>query len=406
MNSNISEGFYQSVDQADVEGRRVLVRADLNVPMSNGQVSDATRIERFVPTLANLAGRGAKIIVISHLGRPDGQKKPEYTLRPVAEKLAELSAGRKVRFVEDCMGAVAEQAAAELAPGEIAVLENLRFHPGEENNDPDFITALARLGDLYVNDAFSVSHRAHASVYGIAKALPAYAGPQMLAELKAFEAVLETPRRPVAAVVGGAKVSTKIPVLSNLVGKVDMLIIGGGMANTFLHAQGRAVGKSLCEPDLADTVDEIMARAVESGCRIVLPADAVVAKTFEPNAPYSVHPVTEIPEDGMILDIGPQSVSEIGERFGSARTLLWNGPVGAFETPPFGEGTFALAKLAAELTRKGEFVSVAGGGDTVAALNMAGVADDFTYVSTAGGAFLELLEGRELPGVAVLAKTR
>jgi phosphoglycerate kinase len=402
----MTSNTYPELDEARIDGSRVLVRADLNVPLSNGTVSDATRIERFLPTLKILAERGAKTIILSHLGRPKGENNPEFTLRPVADKLAELLPGNPVRFLDDCIGAGVKQAIAEMKPGDIVLLENLRFHAGEEKDDPDFVAELASLGDIFVNDAFSVSHRAHASVYGIAKALPSYAGPQMLSELNAFKVVLELPRRPVAAVVGGAKVSTKIPVLTNLAAKVDMLIIGGGMANTFLHAQGRNIGKSLCEPDFADTVGEIMSRAAETGCRIILPTDAVVAKKFEPNAPHSVHSVSDIPEDGMILDIGPQSVADIGEKFKTTRTLLWNGPVGAFETPPFGEGTFALAKLAAERTKNGEMVSVAGGGDTVAALNMAGVTEDFTYVSTAGGAFLELLEGRELPGVAVLAKAR
>ena len=286
------------------------------------------------------------------------------------------------------------------------MLENLRFYPGEENSDADFVAELASLGDIFVNDAFSVSHRAHASVFGIAHKLPAFAGPQMLAELEAFKLVLELPKRPVAAIVGGAKVSTKIELLTNLAPKVDMLLIGGGMANTFLHAQGYAVGKSLYEPHFADTVEEIMSRAAETGCRIVLPTDAVVAKTFEANAPHSVHLVNDIPADGMILDIGPQSLKDFSDRIRSAKTLLWNGPVGAFETPPFGAGTFALAKLAAQRTQQGELVSVAGGGDTVAALNAAGVTDSFTYVSTAGGAFLEWLEGRELPGVVALAQSR
>ncbi|HKJ61628.1 MAG TPA: phosphoglycerate kinase [Hyphomicrobiales bacterium] len=406
MTATISNGSYPQIDEAGLDGKRVLVRADLNVPLADGKVSDATRIERFLPTVKRLAESGAKVIILSHLGRPKGQKNPEFTLRPVAEKIAELMPERPVRFVEDCIGDQVKQAVDAMKPGDIVLLENLRFYKGEEENDPDFVAALAALGDIFVNDAFSVSHRAHASVYGLARRLPAYAGPQMMDELRAFEVVLELPKRPVAAIVGGAKVSTKIPVLTNLVSKVDILIIGGGMANTFLHAQGRQVGKSLCEPDFADTVGEIMSRAVETGCRIVLQTDAVVAAAFEPNAPSSVYAVTNVPEDGMILDIGPKSVEDFGERLKGARTLLWNGPVGAFEIPPFGEGTFALAKLAAELTKKGGLVSVAGGGDTVAALNLAGVTDDFTYVSTAGGAFLELLEGRELPGVAVLARTR
>jgi phosphoglycerate kinase len=406
MATIIFNGSYKGIDEVDVNGRRVIVRADLNVPLAGGAVSDATRIERLVPTLENLSSRNAKIIVLSHLGRPDGKPQAKYSLRPVAEKLGQMMNGKTVRFVEESIGPVAQNAVAAMKPGEILVLENLRFHPGEESNDPAFVSQLASLGDIFVNDAFSVSHRAHASVHGIAHSLPAYAGPQMLAELEAFKLVLELPKRPVAAIVGGAKVSTKIPLLTNLAPKVAMLIIGGGMANTFLHAQGFKVGKSLCEPAFADTVEKIMSRAAETGCRIVLPSDAVVAKTFEPNAPHSVHSINDIPEDGMILDIGPQSVAEFGARIRSAKTLLWNGPVGAFETPPFGAGTFQLAKLAAARTREGELVSVAGGGDTVAALNTAGVTDSFTYVSTAGGAFLEWLEGRELPGVVALAQSR
>ncbi len=397
---------YKGIDGVDVKGKRVIVRADLNVPLVGGQISDATRIERILPTVKDLAARGAKVVIISHFGRPEGQKNPKYTLKPVAEKLGELLGGVPVRFVEDCVGPVAEQAVASLADGEVAMLENLRFYPGEEKNDKDFVASLAKLGDIFVNDAFSVSHRAHASVAGIAHALPAYAGPTMLAELNAFKMVLGVPKRPVAAIVGGAKVSTKIQLLSSLAGQVDMLIIGGGMANTFLHAQGLPVGKSLCEPDFADTVEKIMSRAAESGCKILVPTDGVVAREFAPNAPHEVYPAEATPADGMILDIGPKSVAEFSERLRGAKTLLWNGPVGAFETPPFGEGTFALAKVAADRTRSGDLVSVAGGGDTVAALNAAGVTEDFTYVSTAGGAFLEWLEGRELPGVTALAQKR
>jgi phosphoglycerate kinase len=406
MVTNISSRAFKTIDDVELSGKRVIVRADLNVPLAQRKVSDGTRIERLIPTLKALADRGATVIVLSHLGRPDGKRNPEFSLAPVARELKEMMAGTPVRFIDDCIGAEVGKAVSAMRPGEIAVLENLRFYPGEENNDADFVAALANLGDIFVNDAFSVSHRAHASVYGIAHKLPAYAGPQMIAELEAFKLVLELPRRPVAAIVGGAKVSTKIQLLTNLAPKVDMLIIGGGMANTFLHAQGYDVGKSLCEPSFADTVEEIMSRAAESGCRIVLPSDAVVAKTFEPNAPHSVYPVSQVPADGMILDIGPKSVEDFGGRIESAITLLWNGPVGAFETPPFGAGTFELAKLAAKRTESGNLVSVAGGGDTVAALNAAGVTERFTYVSTAGGAFLEWLEGRELPGVIALAQMR
>ncbi len=402
----VTPDSYKGIDGVDVKGKRVIVRADLNVPLVDGKVLDATRIERILPTLKDLAARGAKVIVLSHLGRPDGKKDPKYTLKPVAEKLAAMLGSVKVHFVEDCIGPMAEQAVASLPDGEVALMENLRFHPGEEDNDPAFVAALAKLGDIFVNDAFSVSHRAHASVAGIAHALPAYAGPTMLAELNAFKLVLGVPKRPVAAIVGGAKVSTKIQLLTSLAGQVDMLIIGGGMANTFLHAQGFPVGKSLCEPSFADTVEEIMSRAAESGCKILLPTDGVVAKEFKPDAPHEVYAADATPADGMILDIGPKSVADFGERIRSARTLLWNGPVGAFETPPFGAGTFALAKIAAERTRSGDLVSVAGGGDTVAALNAADATDSFTYVSTAGGAFLEWLEGRELPGVTALTQKR
>jgi phosphoglycerate kinase len=396
---------YKGIDAANVADKRVLVRADMNVPLAGDQVSDATRIERILPTLEDLTSRGAKVVLLSHLGRPKGEKKPEFTLKPVAEKLASMLPGKTVRFVEDCIGPVAEEAVAALQPGEIAMMENLRFYAAEEKDDPDFVAQLAKLGDIYVNEGFSVSHRAHASVHGIALTLPAYAGLLMQAELNALSQALEQPRRPVAAIIGGAKVSTKIPLLSNLTQKVDILFIGGGMANTFLHAQGHKVGKSLCEPDFAETVGQIMASAKGSGCKIVLPTDAVVAEEFAANAANSVHDVIDIPESSMILDIGPKSVDEFAKLIKSAKTLLWNGPVGAFETPPFGAGTFELAKLAAELTKAGELVSIGGGGDTVAALNMAGVMDNFTYVSTAGGAFLEWLEGRELPGVAALSKS-
>ena len=406
MATIISDQSYKGIDDVDVAGKRVIVRADLNVPLAGGRVGDATRIERLLPTLNTLSARGAKVIIVSHLGRPDGRRDAQYSLRPVAEALGTLLPGKSVQFVEESTGPAAQSAVAALKPGDFLVLENLRFHPGEEANDPGLVAELASLGDIFVNDAFSVSHRAHASVFGIAHALPAFAGLQMLAELEAFKLVLELPKRPVAAIVGGAKVSTKIPLLTNLAPKVDMLIIGGGMANTFLHAQGYSVGKSLCEPRFAETVEEIMSRAAETGCRIVLPTDAVVAKEFAPNAPHTVHPVSDIPDDGMILDIGPKSVADFGERIKSAKTLLWNGPVGAFETPPFGAGTFALAKIAADRTKAGHLVSVAGGGDTVAALNNAGVTESFTYVSTAGGAFLEWLEGRELPGVIALAQIR
>ena len=387
----------------DVAGKRVLVRADLNVPTKDGRVTDATRLERIVPGLQDLMGRGARVIVLSHFGRPKGGPDPEFTLEPVVAKLGELI-GKPVTFVPDCIGPAAEVAAASLAPGSIAVFENLRFHKGEEKNDTAFAQALARSGDLYVDDAFSAAHRAHASTDGITRLLPSYAGPLMMEEITALRAALDEPKRPTAAVVGGAKVSTKIPVLTNLVAKVDKLIIGGGMANTFLLAQGVEIGKSLAEPDLTKTALDIVMAAKDRGCEIVLPIDVVVAAKFEAGAPSSAVAATETPPDQMILDVGPKTVAHYIDVLGSCNTLLWNGPLGAFEIAPFGEGTFALARAAAELTRAQRLVSVAGGGDTVAALNAAGVTGDFTYVSSAGGAFLEWLEGRELPGVAALAR--
>jgi len=387
----------------DVKGKRVLVRADLNVPVRGGQVSDATRLERLVPGLRDLAGRGARVIVISHFGRPKGGPDPQYSLRPVADKLGELL-GRPVAFADDCVGGAAERVAAALRPGDIAVLENLRFHKGEEKNDPEFARRLAALGDVFVNDAFSAAHRAHASTEAIARLLPAYAGPLLMEEIDALSIALEKPRRPTAAVIGGAKVSTKIPVLSNLAAKVDKLIIGGGMANTFLLAEGVEIGKSLAEPDFANTALEIMHAAKARSCEIILPHDVVVAARFEAGAASRVVPTLEAPADQMILDVGPKTVAHYTDVLSRCHTLLWNGPLGAFEIAPFGEGTFALARAAAAMTKAGTLTSVAGGGDTVAALNAAGVTDQFTYVSTAGGAFLEWLEGRTLPGIAALTR--
>ncbi len=398
----MGETLIRSIDEAEVDGKRVLVRADLNVPMQNGSVSDATRITRVLPTIRSLAGRGAKVIVLSHFGRPKGKHIPEMSLRPVAEETGTLLEGIPVRFIDDCVGAQAGEAVQSLGKGEVLFLENLRFHPGEEANDPDFVAALAKLGDLYVNEAFSSSHRAHASIDGLARALPAYAGLLMMAEITALSRVLDHPQRPVAAVVGGAKISTKISVLDNLVRNLDVVVIGGGMANTFLFAKGVDVGNSLCEPDLADTARQIMATGQAAACEIVLPVDAVVAEKFEAGAPHETCAIDAIPADAMILDVGPESVRQLSSRLGTCKTLLWNGPLGAFEVAPFGEGTFALAREAARLTGEGTLVTVAGGGDTVAALNAAGVTNDFTYVSTAGGAFLEWLEGKELPGVAAL----
>ncbi|MGE4220087.1 MAG: phosphoglycerate kinase [Alphaproteobacteria bacterium] len=392
---------FKTLDDVDVSGRRVLVRGDLNVPVADGKVSDATRLERLAPTVNDLLAKGASVIVTSHFGRPKGKPDATMSLRPVAEALAGVL-GRPVAFAEDCIGPKAEAAAGILQPGQVLVLENLRFHKGEEANDADFSKALAKLADIYVNDGFSVSHRAHASVEGIAHLLPAVAGRNMQAELSALTAALESPQRPVAAIVGGAKVSTKLDVLGHLLSRVDMVIIGGGMANTFLHALGTDIGASLCEKDLAATARDILAKADETGTEIVLPADAVIAAKLEPGAATAVVPIAAVPADRMILDIGPASAAALAKTLEGVKTLLWNGPLGAFEVPPFDAATVQVARAAAALTKAGKLVSVGGGGDTVAALRQAGVADDFTYVSTAGGAFLEWLEGRVLPGVAAL----
>ena len=391
---------FKRLDALDVTGKRVLVRLDLNVPVKDGRVTDATRIERSAETLKALAKRGAKVIVLSHFGRPKG-KDPSQSLKPVAPSLAEAT-GLPVAFAEDCIGPVAEQAVAKVANGQILLLENTRFYPGEEKNDPAFIDALAKLGDAYVNDAFSTAHRAHASTEGLAHRLPSAAGLAMEAELSALGRALEHPERPVVAVVGGAKISTKLDLLGNLLTKVDALVIGGAMANTFLAAQGLGVGKSLYEADLLDTAREIMARAKDAKVAIVLPRDVVVAKEFKAMAKDQTVAATAVPADSMILDVGPNALADLAAHFESARTVVWNGPLGAFELPPFDTGTSTAARQVAMLTKIGQLVSVAGGGDTVAALNNAGAADDFTYVSTAGGAFLEWLEGKELPGVKAL----
>ena len=394
---------FRTLDEAEVAGRRVLVRVDLNVPVRDGEVTDATRIERVAPTVVELADKGAKVVLLAHFGRPKGAPDPAQSLAPIA-RAAAVALGRPVAFAEDCVGEAAAKAVAAMKDGDILLLENTRFHKGEERNEPDFVAALAENGDLYVNDAFSAAHRAHASTEGLARLLPAYAGRSMQAELEALEKGLGQPARPVAAIVGGAKVSTKIDLLTNLVGQVDALVIGGGMANTFLAAQGVDVGKSLCEHDLADTARQIMAKAKETGCAIVLPSDAVVAKEFKADAENETVSVDGVPADAMILDVGPATVEAVKEWIGKAKTLVWNGPLGAFEIAPFDRATVAAARFAAERTAAKELVSVAGGGDTVAALNHAGVADAFTYVSTAGGAFLEWMEGRELPGVAALSR--
>ncbi|MBX7198698.1 MAG: phosphoglycerate kinase [Rhodospirillaceae bacterium] len=393
---------FKSLAQADVAGKRVLVRADLNVPMKDGRVTDATRIERLVPSITALTAKGAKVVVLSHFDRPKGKRVPSMSLAPLAPVLGKLL-GQDVAFADDCIGAAAKKVVDALKPGQVALLENLRYHAGEEANDPALVKELAALGDIYVNDAFSAAHRAHASTEGLAHVLPAYAGLQMQAELEALTAALEQPKKPVMAIVGGAKISTKLDVLNHLTGKVDVLVIGGGMANTFLNAQGIDVGKSLCERDLADTAREILTSAQAKGCEILLPVDAVVADAFKAGAESAVCDIKAVPADRMILDIGPASVKALETKLAACKTLLWNGPLGAFEIKPFDTATMAIAHKAAELTGAGKLIAVAGGGDTVAALNAAGVADKLTYVSTAGGAFLEWMEGKELPGVKALA---
>jgi phosphoglycerate kinase len=391
---------------ADLTGKRVLVRVDLNVPMQDGAVSDATRLRSALPTVLELSDRGAIVLLLSHFGRPKGQNRPDMSTALLVKPLTDLT-GRSVRFVEDCAGEHAARAVSTMTPGSIAVLENTRFHAGEEKNDPELARGIAALGDLYVNDAFSAAHRAHSSTEGVAHLLPSFAGRAMEAELKALEAALGKPERPVAAVVGGAKVSTKLAVLEHLVGKVDHLIIGGGMANTFLAARGVNVGKSLCEHELTGEVERIMAAAERANCTVHLPYDVIVATEFAANPPsLRTANVHEVAADEMILDIGPSAVEALADALKTCRTLVWNGPLGAFETSPFDAATVALARIAAALTQSGSLVSVAGGGDTVAALNHAGVADDFTFVSTAGGAFLEWMEGRDLPGVAALLQPR
>jgi phosphoglycerate kinase len=395
---------FRTLDQADVNGKRVLLRVDLNVPVGQGTVADATRIERMAPTILEIANKGGKVILLSHFGRPKGPNGKD-SLKPVAAEVAHVIK-RPVAFVEDCVGPQAEAAAQALRGGDILCLENTRFHAGEEKNDPAFAAALARLGDIWVNDAFSVSHRAHASTEGLGHILPAFAGRAMEAELAAFRRVLDAPQRPLAAIVGGAKVSTKLALLSNLIPRVDVLIIGGGMANTFLAAQGKPIGKSLCEHEMAQTARAILAQAAAKGCEIVLPVDAVVARKFEANARSRVVSVDDMGADEMILDIGPRTIEHVVSVLARVRTLVWNGPFGAFEIEPFDTGTIEVAEAAAELTAAGRIISVAGGGDTVAALNAAGVTERLTYVSAAGGAFLEWLEGKPLPGVQVLQNCR
>jgi phosphoglycerate kinase len=391
---------FRTLDDADIKGKRVLVRVDFNVPMQDGEVADVSRIERNSPTITEIADRGGKVILLSHYGRPKGRDEKE-SLRPVVAAVARII-GRPIAFADDCVGDVAEKAVAALKPGDILCLENTRFHKGEEKNDSNFAAALARLGDMYVDDAFSVAHRAHASVEALAHLLPAYAGRAMQEELEALQKALHAPERPVAAIVGGAKISTKLDLLGNLLAHVDTLIIGGGMANTFLAAQGKAVGKSLCENDLVGTARDILAAAKSQNREIVLPVDVVVAQKFAAHAPSRVTSVDDVGASDMILDIGPRTVEQVVSVLARTKTLVWNGPFGAFEMEPFYNGTVEVAETAAELTVAGKLVSIAGGGDTMAALNFAGVTSLFTYVSTAGGAFLEWLEGKALPGVEVL----
>jgi len=393
--------LFNTLDQAKVSGQRVLLRVDLNVPMENGKVSDTTRIDRVVPTIRDIADKGGKVILLAHFGRPKAGPDEANSLKPVAAAVS-AALGRPVGFAADCIGEVAAKAVAAMNDGDVLLLENTRFYKGEEKNDPAFVAELAKNGDIFVNDAFSAAHRAHASTEGLAHKMPAYAGRTMQAELDALTLALGSPKRPVAAIVGGAKVSSKLDLLGNLVRKVDVLIIGGGMANTFLFAQGKAVGKSLCEKDLADTARAILKTAAEAKCTVLLPVDATVAKEFKAHAPSRFVDVDHVADDEMILDIGPKSIVAVEGALGEIKTLVWNGPFGAFETPPFDAGTMQIAKTAAFLTKDGKLVSVAGGGDTVSALNAAHVADQFTYVSTAGGAFLEWMEGKALPGVEAL----
>jgi phosphoglycerate kinase len=395
---------WKALDDMDLAGKVVLTRVDINVPVEDGEVTDATRIERIAPTVGDIIAKGGKPVLLAHFGRPKGKVVPEMSLRMLVPAL-EAALKVPVRFAADCVGAEAESAVGALAPGEALLIENTRFHKEEEANDPAFAARLAALGDVYCNDAFSAAHRAHASTEGIARLLPSCAGRLMQAELEALERALGDPERPVVAVVGGAKVSTKLELLGNLIEKVDTLVIGGGMANTFLAAQGIDVGRSLCEHDLAETAREVMGKAEAGGCAILLPSDVVVARELKAGAAHEIVPANACPKDSMILDAGPATIAAIMAAFGEARTLVWNGPLGAFEIPPFNAATDAAARQAASLTRAGKLLSVAGGGDTVAALNATGSADAFTYVSTAGGAFLEWLEGKTLPGVAALDRS-
>ncbi len=393
--------MFKTLDGIDVRGKRVLLRADLNVPVREGKITDLTRIERLSPTIRELAEAGARVIVVSHFDRPGGKRVDTMSLRPVSAALRDVL-GLDVFFADDCVGPVAETAVAKLEDGQVLVLENTRFHAGEEDNDPEMARALAGLADIYVNDAFSAAHRAHASTEGVARHLPSHAGRLMQRELEALSAALEHPERPVGAIVGGSKVSTKLALLGNMLGKVDVLVIGGAMANTFLAAQGISVGRSLQEADMHQTARDILAQAKATGCEIVLPIDAVTATEFRENAPTRIVPIAEIPADAMMLDVGPKTTAALISRLSGLRTLVWNGPLGAFETKPFDAATMELAHAVAAATDAGRLRSVAGGGDTVAALKQAGVVDRMSYVSTAGGAFLEWLEGKLLPGILAL----
>lgn len=393
---------FRTLDQLEPAGKRVLLRADLNVPVRDGKISDLTRIERLVPTIRELAEKGAKVIVCSHFERPKGKRVPEMSLKPIAAALGEVL-GKSVAFADDCIGPDAESAVAALKEGDVLVLENTRYHAGEEKNDPAMVEGLAKLADVYVNDAFSAAHRAHASTEGVAHHMPAYAGRLMQAELEALDAALGSPQRPVVAIVGGAKVSTKLDLLGNLSKKVDVLVIGGAMANTFLAAQGKSIGKSLQEAEMHDTARAILEEAKSGGCEILLPEDLVVADTFAANAPSKVVGLDDVPADMMALDVGPRTVAAVEAKLDEAKTLVWNGPFGAFEITPFDKATVEVAQAAAKLTESGQLKSIGGGGDTVSALRHAGVAEKLTYVSSAGGAFLEWLEGKTLPGVAALS---
>ncbi|WP_343560635.1 phosphoglycerate kinase [Kiloniella sp. b19] len=395
---------FQTIDDLDLSGKRVLVRVDFNVPMKDGEITDNSRIVRAVPTIRDLQAKGARVVLMAHFGRPKGKVVPEMSLAPVVAGVSGALDGDTVHFSPDTIGPNAAAVIEAVEPGEVVLLENLRFHAGEEANEAGFVSALAELGDVYVNDAFSAAHRAHASTEGLAKALPAAAGRLMQTELEHLEQALGQPKRPVAALVGGAKVSTKLDLIGNLIDRVDLLVIGGGMANTFLNAQGLSVGRSLCEHEMADTARDILAKAKAAGCDVILPSDVVVAETLAEGVTTAVVDVSSVPGDQMILDAGSQSAEEIKSRLMTCRTLVWNGPLGCFETEPFDRATNEVARFAAEQTKKGELLTVAGGGDTVSALSHAGVSGDFSYISTAGGAFLEWLEGKTLPGVKALMK--